>query len=683
MFNHNRIIASLLLLLSCSANAENDAKLEHFLSLSLEELMEQEITISTDTKQTITKAPAAVSSISSDDIKATGSTNIAEILETIPGVHIKYHHFGFRPLIEFRGANATQTLLMVDGIPMRDLNWSYGIFWKGLPTNSIKRIEVMRGPGSALFGADASAGVINVITKTAGKIDSSEIGLRRGSFNTNSGWMQYGESWNNFDIGLTMDFHDTNGHDPFIESDRQTIDDQRDATNASYAPDNAHYGWRNQDIRFSIAKQKWRLNLDYTHHSNLQTGFTGGGKLDPVTKANDKRFNAGLLYNNENFYPNLGIDAELQYQDLKYSSGDGFLEDPPGSDGVNINGNINQMRSAERRLAFELSGLYSGIEEQTIRLGTGYTWQDLYRVEQFRNTGPGPDGIDIPTDSDLVDVSDSPHAFAPEKARKIHYFFIQDAWAITTDWELTAGLRYDHYSDFGTTVNPRLALVWSRTDRITTKLLYGRAFRPPSFRELYSITTDAQPNANLQPERSETLELAFTYIISRDLNLGLSIYQYQQSDSIRSIEIANKTKKQFMNTGETTINGIELEAKWQPTANLRVSANYTIRDQDKDVPYPVYNQDAYLRTDWGFHPDWNWNIQSNWVGEYLRKSNGDCPTCDNSVITDTTLRYTGIQNWEFAASVRNLFNEEACEQTNDLPLPERSVFAEIRYKFRK
>jgi len=82
---------------------------------------------------------------------------------------------------------------MVNGTPMKDLMWGFGIFWKGLPTSMIERIEIIRGPGSALFGSDASAGVINVITKTAGKIQDSEIGVRAGSFNTKTAWMKHGD----------------------------------------------------------------------------------------------------------------------------------------------------------------------------------------------------------------------------------------------------------------------------------------------------------------------------------------------------------------------------------------------------------------------------------------------------------------------------------------------------------
>ena len=685
------IIVFLGLFQASFTHASTDERLEHFLSLSLEELVTLETTIATNTKRIITKAPAVVTLITADDIKATGATNLADILEGVPGIHVRASHFAFRPLIHFRGASATQTLLMVNGTPMKDLMWGFGIFWKGLPTSMIDRVEIIRGPGSALFGSDASAGVINVITKTAGKIQDSEVGVRAGSFNTKTAWMQHGDNWNGFDIGLTAELFSTDGHDPFITEDRQTSQDQTFSTNASYAPDSAHYGWDNEDIHFSIAKDHWRLLADYMHHSDLEIGLTGAGVLDPVTQASDSRYNLDLLYNNETFSNDWGLDAKLSYLHLDYTSGDGFQERPPGytdATGTYPAGEINRMRSAERRMNAELSGLYTGIEHHALRLGAGYTWQDLYSVEQFVNFGTGPDGTTLIAGSPLVDLSDTPYAFAPEKTREINYLFVQDVWTINNNLELTAGARYDDYSDFGDTLNPRLALVWESSERLTTKLMYGQAFRAPSYQELFAETSWSLPNANLDPERSQTLELAFSFIATKNLHLNLNLYHFKQTDIIRAITVTGLPKKQYQNAGDHTIQGIEVEAQWQAMKALRIVGNFSIHDQ-KDgelLATQEPDQDAYLRIDWSFQPEWNWNLQTNWTGKHPRASSDTRPEVEDYFITDTTVRYARSESWEFAASVRNLFDTDAREYTgrsipNDLPLPERNYYAEMRYKF--
>lgn len=673
MKNFKHHLLFLALLPAALVHADAEERLDHFLSLSLEELMAQEITISTNSKQTLTKAPAVVSIITADDIKATGATNLVDVLEGVPGVHVRANQFAFRPLIQFRGANATQTLLMVNGVPMRDLMWGFGIFWKGLPVSMVERVEIIRGPGSALFGADASAGVINVITKTAGKIENAEVGARSGSFNTQTAWAQYGGNWGGHEVAMTAESYRTDGHDPLI------ADDAADPA-ISYAPGTAGYGWHNDDIRFSVARGHVRLMANYMRHSDLEVGLTGGGVVDPVTRGSDSRYNFDLLYDNDKFSEHWGVNAELRYQHLDYTSGDGFQEQPPGYVGGAVtypNGLINQMRSAEKRLGFEVSGLYSGFSGHAIRLGAGVTEHDLYRVEQIVSDPANP--------AQLIDVSDTPSAFAPENVRTISHLYLQDVWGISENVELTAGARYDHYSDFGETVNPRLAMVWNNSDRLTTKLMYGQAFRAPSYRELYASTSYAQPNENLTPEQSQTIELAFAYTATKDLQLNLNLFHFLQSELIRR----NSTSGQYENTGDHNIRGIELEAQWQASRELKVSGNVTLRNQDDTIYRAVDepDQDAYLRLDWGFLRNWNWNLQGNWLGERPRTSSADTrPAAEAYLLTDTTLRYASSDNWEFATSVRNLLDVDARASTgasipDDLPLPERNFYAELRYKF--
>ena len=659
--------------------------------LSLEELSKVKVIIASGTEQTIKNAPAVVTVITSDDIKMTGATNLSDALESVPGIHIRASTFGFRPLVRMRGTNSFQTLLMVNGNPMKDLMWAFGIYWKGLPASMIERIEVIRGPGSALYGADASAGVINIITKTAGKIETNEFSVRTGSFDTQTAWMQYGTDWQELDIGFTAEFSTTDGHSPSIRSDAQTALDTQFGSNASYAPGKAQYGWDNQDIRFSIAGNKLKLLANYTQHSNLETGITGAGVLDPVTEAEDTRYDLDLIYHNPDFNKDWGVDAKLHYQNLNYTSNNGFQENPPGAtftDGSYPDGVINEMRSAEQQVLFEASALYSAINKHQIRIGGGYKWQDLYQVEQRINRGIGSNGQILPSGGPLVDISNTPYAFAPEEDRTIHYAFIQDIWSISDDWELTLGARYDHYSDFGTTINPRLALIWETTDKLTTKLMYGEAFRAPSFQELYANTSRALANSSLNPEESKTLELAFSYAASSTLHLGMNLYHFKVKDFIRALPVAGTTHSQYQNTGQHKTLGIELEASWQASKNLKFSGNYSYRDPDENEFRVVEEpeQDAYLRADWQFQAGWNWNVQTNWIAQRKRADSDPRSAIDDYFITDTTFRYTGLKQWEFIASVRNLFDENAKEHTggsikDDLPLPERNFYAEVRYKF--
>ena len=667
---------------------DSAARLRHLLSLPLEELVEQRVTIATQRPQDPASAPAVVSVITADDIRATGATNLVDVLQGVPGLYVRRSQFGFRPLIHFRGANDKQTLVMVNGAPMSDLMWRLGIFWKGLPASVIERVEIIRGPGSALYGTDASAGVINVITRPPAPTGPGEAGVRAGSDDTQSAWLRQHTDWNGFDLAFSIDLSNTDGHDPAIASDAQSRVDLLRGTNASLAPGSAGFGYRNADLRLGLAREAWRLQLDYSRHDDLETGMTGAGALDPVTEGQDSRFELGLFYDQPQFRDDLAVRAELRYRHIDYSSGDGFQEWPPGFDdgaGVYPAGVLNQMRSAENSLIAEASLRYGGIADHEITLGGGVRWQDIYRVEQWVNAGVDRNGNPLPPGGPLVDLSDSPYAFAPEKSRTVRYLFVQDQWSLAPDWELTAGLRLDNDSSYGNAVNPRLALVWRASDSLTAKLLYGQAFRAPYFQELYAETSFTLPNPDLEPEQSETWELALTHSPRQDLRLGLNLFRFELEDVISPETVAGLSKRRYQNGGRHRIHGVELEGWWQFSDRVGLSANYAYNDPDDNEhrEYGVPRHQAYLRADWRFRPGWSWNLQGNWIGERERRANDTRATLDDHLLIDTTLRYAPSRDWQLALAVQNLFDEDARDYTRgsiagDLPLPGRSLFLEAR-----
>jgi iron complex outermembrane receptor protein len=164
------------------------------------------------------------------------------------------------------------------------------------------------------------------------------------------------------------------------------------------------------------------------------------------------------------------------------------------------------------------------------------------------------------------------------------------------------------------------------------------------------------------------------------LKFGLSFYQFAQSNLI-----SNDAAGQFQNLGNNTSRGVELEAMWQATKTLRVSGNLTSREDITSTFNPVPKQTAYLRMDWAFMPNWKWNAQANWIGAHALPSGDTRLPIGAYTLVDTTIRYSLRPSWEFAASVRNMFDIDAREYSSvlpdNLPLPRRSIYAEARYKF--
>jgi iron complex outermembrane receptor protein len=278
----------------------------------------------------------------------------------------------------------------------------------------------------------------------------------------------------------------------------------------------------------------------------------------------------------------------------------------------------------------------------------------------------------------------------PDIMRTVSHLSVQDEWAFAPDWALTAGVRHDQYSDFGGTTNPRLALVWAASQNLTAKLLYGEAFRAPSFAELTVVNNPAAlGNPGVQPETIKTTELAFDYRPSDKLWGALNIFSYDIKGLIDFLpgqagNVAQNAKNQ---QGQ----GIEVEAHWQVLPSLQILGNLSTQDaKDKTTGAPVADapsKQAMLSADWKIDPAWSVRADNFWVADRLRASGDLRPAVADYVWTNLTLRFRQHeQKWEAALIARNLFDVDAREPApaaipNDYPLPNRSLMLEFRAHF--
>lgn len=173
------------------------------------------VSIATGSQQSLRRAPAVASVITAEDIAAMGATDLDEVLETVPGVHVTRSPNGYASAYAIRGISTPygpQALMLQNGIPMTTmLVGNKGNIWGGFPVEHIERIEIIRGPGSALYGADAFSGVINIITKNAADTPGTEVGARVGSFKTGSAWVQHGGKVGPVDVAAYVRVGSTDG----------------------------------------------------------------------------------------------------------------------------------------------------------------------------------------------------------------------------------------------------------------------------------------------------------------------------------------------------------------------------------------------------------------------------------------------------------------------------------------
>ncbi|MDM8545400.1 TonB-dependent receptor [Candidatus Venteria ishoeyi] len=673
-------------------------------------VQQQNVQVATGSKQSIARAPAVTSVISAQDIEATGARDIDEVLEMIPGFHVSRHSTAYNPIYSLRGIKTDfQVLMMVNDIPIDTLyTGGRNAVWGGMSVKQIARVEVIRGPGSAVHGADAFAGAINIITKNKNDIDGTRIGSRLGSYNMRDVWLEHGQKLGALDMGLVLEYQTTDGHDPLIRRDGQSTLDQELAHYAipalSFAPATANLQRKNLDMNLDLGWKYWKLRLGYQGHYDTALGINYNNILDPKSRFEDQRYRADLTYHNPLIADNWDVTTRLSYLDMQSKATENQIQTRPGftvpvttgqdflnyPEGIIFNSGIN-----ERQMRLDVSAFYFGFEQHSLRMGAGYSYGQLYEITHETNIDPVT-GMPVPLAAGLLNLSDTPYVFLPEEKRKSWYVFLQDHWKFYENWELTTGLRYDHYSDFGGTLNPRFALVWQPIPKLTAKLLYGHAFRAPSFVELYNQNNlIVQGNPNVKAETIDTTELALNYYVNDRLHLGVNIYTFNWQDALQFQFSPDLHKYIVQNNERRKGQGLELEARWKVGKRLSLLANYALqRITTKHINVTSTSQDAYLRADWLLMPKWYLNAQLNWVGSRERNPVDAREDLGAYTQIDLTLRYKDIRynHWNLAFGIRNIFDEPVIEPStisefgearlpDDLPMPGRNYFIELSYRF--
>ncbi|MDX1458609.1 MAG: TonB-dependent receptor, partial [Marinobacter sp.] len=489
-----RLAGVILLLGSCQISTATGQDLS---AMSLEELMALQVSIATGTPKSLARAPSVASVITADELEAMGVQDIDEALELVPGLHVSHGTFFYASRYFIRGITANQnphTLLMINGIPQTSLftgdRVEQVVGRAGFPVKMVDRIEIVRGPGSAVYGADAFAGVINIITKAPEDLEGGTASLGYGSFDSGYSFLRQAMDLGPVEGVVSIAYDRSNGDEPIIEADQQSSLDAFLGTNASLAPGPANLGYRQLDVRTDLLWQQLRLRMAY-RQDRVETAQGINETLDPDGRYEQRRGTVDLTWRQDDFHPDWGLKAQVSYLYNDFRNPTLTQLFPPGADfslvgggGPFAEGVLQAPELSEQNTRLDLTSLYRGWQDHSLRLGAGYFWGDIFETTDAVNYTFSPSGF--PTPVPLTDVSETDRAFLPEGQRTSHYAFVQDEWAFAPDWELTAGVRYDHYSDFGDTVNPRLALVWTTTPWLTTKLLYGEAFRAPAFFELYA-----------------------------------------------------------------------------------------------------------------------------------------------------------------------------------------------------
>lgn len=692
------------------------------------------ISIATGTLRPVKLAPAVTHLITAQDIERSGATDIFQLLETVPGIHIYPSPLNrMTNQISIRGMQIgqnPQVLVLLDGVRLKFA------FNGGLPPNFmfpvhlIERIEVMRGPGSAVYGADAYSGVINIITKRAEHLQGFSGGVRGGNFNDHDAWLQLGtQLGDNWFAALSLE--EVRSHQDsanrMIEADQQTAIEQAFAAGgflfqASDAPGSINKQYKLRKIHLNAHNEYWNVRAWQWQLLDAGVGAGAAQALDSEyglenikSRQIDIQYDSGTLYRDWQYsvtasYNKLRDDVRFKlFPDGAYATigWDGNIFPAPDKPELTAylayfpNGIIGEpdVVTYQRSLQFSLS--YRGWKHHQIRLGMEAYREQVHGSER-KNFGPGilePDRIGdsvfsqpvyVVTDT-LTDVTNTPYVYIPDVQREVYAISLQDEWELASDWSLTAGLRYDHFSAVGDSLNPRLALVWNMNYNLTAKLLYGEAFRAPSIDTLYAQNNPViLGNPDLSPEQIRTTEMVLLYQPTSLLELQLSLFHYDARDLIEYVAQGNGSSV-AQNAGQQRGEGFEAEMDWDLNADITLSANYAFqRSEDSETGQTIADapkNQFYANLDWYLGANYHLFNQINWVMNRERAAGDSRAAIDDYATWDLTLRKKALlSGLDASLTVRNVFDADVREPApaaipGDYPMEGRHWMVGLYYRY--
>ncbi len=553
------IIAGIVALLGSASSvrsAEDSTDLTKLKSLSIDEIMEIKIPTvygASKHEQRITDAPSSVTIVTREEIQIFGHRTLADILRSVRDFYVSDdRNYGY---IGVRGFNRPgdfggRILILVDGLRMNDPIYDSAGVLNDFPidVDLIERVEVIRGPGSVLYGNNAFFAVINVITRTAADIDGVEVSGEAGSLETYKGRLTYGKVFRN---GLSVLL--TGTRFTSVGNDRLYFREfNQPANNNGVAEelDNDSF----ESVGLTLSYKDFTLQGGYvSRRKNVPTGSYQTVFNDPGFYLLDQRSFTRLSYAH-NFEDGFSIRANVSSNSY-YSKGDypyalNDLEPRRSTidrDIVNAQWWIGELEVSKQ--VFKTHHLTMGLAFQNntkLRLANYYVspHEDLFKLEAETSTF----GI-----------------------------YLQDEWAITKRLTFNGGLRYDWFELFGSTLNPRTALIWHPVDKTTLKLLYGQAYRAPNTYEFSYLLPGYRFNPNLQPERSKSYELVLEQTVTPGLRLSASGFNNRISGLISEGFDAVSNEFFFENTGlaETRGGSVEIEATLPKSFKVRTS--YTLQ----------------------------------------------------------------------------------------------------------
>lgn len=476
--NVKTILLLLLMVAPASLRGQDPDDHRDLLSLSLEDLMKVEIDSvygASGYKQKVADTPASITIVTAEEIKRYGYRTLADVLRNVPGFYISSDRNansvgvrGFGPPGDYN----SRILLLVDGHRVNDpVSGGAGVGGDfPVDIDLIDRVEVIRGPNSSVYIASALLGVVNVVTLRGRDAGGLTVSGEIASFNTYKSRLTYGRQFKSgLEVLLSGTYYFSHGPgELYFEEFDSPATHNGIAANADGA-------------RFyqQFAKISYRgFTLQAAYGSSEQTDPTASyGTIfnDPEERIHIMPGYVDLGYEH-NFGGDWGFQARVYYDNNRYRGTYPLDETPYGGGSHVLNEDLSSGQDVGVSIA--LSKKLPG--RQTVIVGSEY--RDNFQQNQWN-------------------YDREPYAlyFSSHEQSRLWGTHVQDEIPIGNRLVLDLGLSYDHYSTFGSTVNPRAGLIYQPRKGTTFKLLYGQSFRPPTAFELYYTLPPRKPIPSSSP----------------------------------------------------------------------------------------------------------------------------------------------------------------------------------------
>jgi len=625
-------------LLAAGVSSTNDIA-GQLKQLSLEELMTLKVgTVLGASKheQKITEAPSFVTVVTQDDIEKSGYRTLKDILNSVPGFYTTSD--GIYDFIGTRGFNRPgdyggRILITIDGHRMNDDMFGSAAIGTefALDVDLIERVEVIRGPGSSLYGNNAVLAVINIITRRGRDFNGGEASGAYGSYDTFTGRFSYGNRYTNgLELAISGSYLDSAGNEEVYYPLFAGINHGYPSQNGASSVPSAFASISYKDLSFEggLCQRTKTVPAAYADVFNDSRGMV----LDESGFADLK-----LQHHFENDWE---LMTRIYYDHYRYAgdypSSQYAYGDPlyPGQV------TMNEDRDDQESLGSELQ--ISKTFFQRHRITAGAEFRHDFILDQRNFDVGGQAYLDSHPTEDTLGA------------------YLQDEYSIGHDLILNAGARYDWFSSFGDTVDPRVALIYSPGANSTIKAIYGQAFRAPDAYELYYLTPGNALSQNLKPETIRSYELDYDQVLNSHFKLVSSVFYYKFNDLI-NYGLDARGNSTFANLAGATSKGgeIELEANWAKGWRGRLSYAYADA-RDSANEQRLSNSPKHLAKFNFTAPLWHEKVFANF--EILGMSDRTTIQGNNSggywLANFTLFSRELVKGVEFSASIDNIFNKK-------------------------